>query len=196
MPSQPPFAPHGSLQDLEDTLFLENMPMEFNSLHKRASTLIFSIDVSRIGDQDHSIDVKRLSLNLKSLISSEDILAYATAIDRWSRAVTPIFKSSRSRSSSSPPYQIATAFMIKRICVRLGLPGITVNEHEITALCAVLLEFGVEIIEPKNENQAFKRVDDGLVTGLFLVTQRCPDEKTKSRALELLWNHERRGNLY
>ncbi|TGO85687.1 hypothetical protein BPOR_0373g00060 [Botrytis porri] len=174
MPSQPPFAPHGSLQDLEDTLFLENMPMEFNSLHKRASTLIFSIDVSRI----------------------EDILAYATAIDRWSRAVTPIFKSSRSRSSSSPPYQIATAFMIKRICVRLGLPGITVNEHEITALCAVLLEFGVEIIEPKNENQAFKRVDDGLVTGLFLVTQRCPDEKTKSRALELLWNHERRGNLY
>lgn len=73
---------------------------------------------------------------------------------------------------------------------------ITVHEHQIAALCPVLLEFGVEILKPKNENQACKWVDDGLVTGLFLVTQRCPDEKMKSRALELLWSHVMRGNLY
>ncbi|TGO80426.1 hypothetical protein BELL_0007g00170 [Botrytis elliptica] len=206
MPSQPPFASHESLQDLEDTLFLENMPVEFSSL--KQARLYFDIlnrhglnwyadcNYQCPGERDHPTEVDRLCPNSKPKIYSEDVLAYGAAIDRWSRAFTCIFKSSRSRSRSSSPYQIATALMIKQICVRLGLPQITISEHQITALCAALLEFGVEILEPNNKNQAFKWVDDGLVTGLFLVNQRCPDEKMKSRALELLWNHARRGNLY
>ncbi|TGO43236.1 hypothetical protein BHYA_0002g00400 [Botrytis hyacinthi] len=206
MPSQPPFAPHGSPQDLEDTLFLENMPVEFNSI--KQARLYFDILNRRFlnwyadcnyqcpGEPDQSTEVDRLCPNSKPKIHSEDVLAYEAAIDRWSRAFTYIFKSSRSRSRSSSPYQIATALMIKQICVRLGLPQTTVHEHQITALCAVLFEFGVESLEPEKENQAFKWVDDGLVTGLFLATQRCPDEKMKSRALELLWSHAKRGNLY
>ncbi|TGO18655.1 hypothetical protein BTUL_0008g00360 [Botrytis tulipae] len=196
MPSQPPFASHGSLQDLEDTLFLENMPVEFSSL--KPACLYFDFLNRRVlnwyadcnyrypRERDHPTEVDRQCPNSKPTIYSEDVLAYGAAIDRWSRAFTYIFKSSRSRSRLSSPYQIATALMIKQICVRLGLPQITVHEHRITALCAVLLEFGVDTLEPKNENQAFKWVDDGLVTGLVLVTQRYPDEKMKIRALELL----------
>ncbi|TGO29635.1 hypothetical protein BPAE_0013g00880 [Botrytis paeoniae] len=46
MPSQPPFAPHGSLQDLEDTISSKKCPWSSAPSNKAASTLISSIDVS------------------------------------------------------------------------------------------------------------------------------------------------------
>ncbi|KAF7883917.1 hypothetical protein EAF00_011229 [Botryotinia globosa] len=159
MPSQLPFAPHGSLQDLEDTLVgsLKPARLYFDILNRRVLNWYADCNYRYPGERDHPTEVDRQCPNSKPTIYSEDVLAYGAAIDRCSRAFTHIFKSSRSRFRLSSPYQIATALVIKQICVRLGLPQITVHEHQITALCAGLLEFEVEILEPKNENQAFKR---------------------------------------
>ncbi|KAF7943192.1 hypothetical protein EAE96_011128 [Botrytis aclada] len=100
MPSQPPFAPHESLQDLEDTLFIENIPVEFSSL--KQARLYFEIINRRVlswyadcnyqypGERDQPTEVDCLCPNSKSTIYSEDVLAYGAAIDRWSRAFTYI----------------------------------------------------------------------------------------------------------
>ncbi|KAI9643299.1 hypothetical protein NHQ30_007916 [Ciborinia camelliae] len=211
MPFQAPFAPHGSLQDREDTKFLDNMPFEFSSL--KQARLYWDILNRRVLNwyadcnyqspeelKDHFIGVHQLSPQPTPTIYPQDVLAYRTADERWTRAFTPILNASRSQPPSSVSYQSATALIIKQLCMRLGLPQITIDRHEITVLSATILDFGVEILEPKNENhdhpQASQRVDDGLVTGLFLVTQKCPDAKMRTRALELLWKHPRRANLY
>ncbi|THV48041.1 hypothetical protein BGAL_0271g00070 [Botrytis galanthina] len=67
MPSQPPFAPHGSLQDFEDTLFLENMPVEFSSLkqvrvyfdilNRRVLNWYADCNYQRPGEPDHPTEV-------------------------------------------------------------------------------------------------------------------------------------------
>ncbi|KAF7928813.1 uncharacterized protein EAE97_009655 [Botrytis byssoidea] len=101
MPSQLPFASHGSLQYLEDTLFLENMPVEFSSL--KQAPLYFEFLNRRVlnwytdcnyqcpGERDHPTEVDRRCPNTKPTIYSEDVLAYIAATDRWSRAFTYIF---------------------------------------------------------------------------------------------------------
>jgi hypothetical protein len=213
MPFQIPFAPHGSIQDREDTKFLDNMPFEFSSL--KQARLYWDISNRRILNwyadcnytapeelKDHFTEVHDLSPQPIPTIYPEDILAYRIFSERWTRAFTPVLNKSRSHPPSSLSYQSVTALMIKHLCIRLGLPQITVDIQEITTISATILDFGIEILEePESEvhgnlNRPIQRVDDGLVTGLFLVTQKCPDANMRKRARELLWKHPRRGNLY
>lgn len=207
MPFQTPFAPHGSLQDLEDTKFLDNMPSEFGSL--KQARLYWDILNRRVLNwyadcnyrppeelKDHFIEANDPRLHSTPTIYPQDVLAYRRTVEKWIMAFTPVFNSDRLHPASSLAYQSVTALMVKQIGMRLGLPQIVVARHEIRTLSAAILDFGVEILEPKNESQVSRRVDDGLVTGLFLVIKKCPNERMKTRAMELLWKHPRRGNLY
>lgn len=183
----------GHYRILRNNLLFKNMPVELSSLKQACfysdiinqCTLILYSDCNYrlTGEQDRLTEVRRLCPNSKPTIYSKDLVAYGTDIDKWSRAFALIFKSWRSCSRWSSPYQIATVLITKQICVRLALQQITVNEHHITALCTFLVELGVTILEQKNENRVSKWVDDGLVTSLFLAIQRFPDGKTKSRTL-------------